>query len=106
MTAPVGGLLELDELEQLVNPGIRNRGRERERAQMVAAGATRIEVARFEHSTDPARRMHELPVGATEDERLPGRRAREAEQQPQGRRLAGAVGTEEPGDRSRDEART
>ena len=97
---PVGGSLELDQLQQFLDAVKSDAGRERERPQVVAARAPRIEVARFEQCPDPAGRLVELAVALAEHQRLAGGRLRQPEQQPQGGRLAGAVGAKEASDRA------
>ena len=70
--------VEVDELQHLVHARVRETGREREREQVVAAGAPGMEVGRLEHRADPQRRPRELAVRLAEDERAAGRRARRA----------------------------
>ena len=68
---------------------------------MVSARAAGVEVGRLEHRADPQRRPVDPRVGLLEDERPPARSVPQAEQHPQGRRLAGAVRAKEAGDRPR-----
>ena len=68
---------------------------------MVAAGAPRMNIRGLEHGSDPGGRPVELGKGAAEDERLTLGGPCQAEQQAQGRGLAGAVRAEEAGDAPR-----
>src|SRR5262249_57109935 len=97
---PLGFAAQLDQLEHFFDPRKREPGCERERTQVVATAAAGVEVVRFEYRSDPADRLLELPVAAAEDERLACRRLRQPQEQPQRRRLAGAVGAEEAGHRA------
>ena len=95
---PIGGSVELDDLEDLLDATRRDLCRERERAQVVSACTPRVEVVRFENSTDATCGCIELAITSPEDERLSFSRFREAEQQPKGGRLPCTVRTQEPGD--------
>ena len=77
-----------------------------EDAQVVAAGATGVEVRRLERRADRRASGRGMSlVGAARDRRGARRRADQPEQHPQGRRLAGAVGPEEAGDPARLDGR-
>ena len=77
-----------------------------EHAQVIASGPARVEVVGFEHGADRSAGSRQLDVGLPEDERVAAGRLGEAEQDPQRRGLAGAVGSEEPGHRPGLAART
>jgi hypothetical protein len=70
---------------------------------MVAARAPRVKIGGLEHRADPQRRLAQLGIELVEDERAATRRHRQAEQHPQSRRLARAVGAQEARDRARVE---
>src|SRR5262249_60517148 len=72
-----------------------------EYAQMVAAGATGMEVVGFEHGADESSRIVEVPVAVAVHERLPAGRLGQTEQEPKGCRLPGAVRTQEACDAAR-----
>jgi len=63
---------------------------------MVAAAAGGVEVGRLEHRADAPDRLFELAVAVAEHERLTGGRLGQSQQQPERRRLAGAVGPRKP----------
>ncbi len=86
------------EFQHRLDPPDRELSREGERAQVVAAVASRVEIARLEHRPDPADRLVELSVAAAEDVRVAGRRFCEPQEQSQRRRLAGTIGAEKAGD--------
>ena len=90
--AAVRGVREAHDLEQVVDAARADPGRGGLDAQVRARGAPGVD-ALLEQHADPARRAVQAGVGLAED----GRRARvgvhEADEHPQRRRLAGAVGT-------------
>src|SRR5215207_11200242 len=92
--------MQLDEVQHLLDSAGRDLRCKREPAQVVAPGASGMEVARLEHRSDPARRVVELMITPAEDERFASGRLGEPEQQPQRGRLAGAVRAEEACDRA------
>src|SRR4029453_7636937 len=69
-----------------------------EDAQVVAGPAAGVETRRLEHGADVTDRVIEGSIGAIVGGGGAGGGGEEPEQQPQGRRLAGAVGPEEPDD--------
>ncbi|MFN8167611.1 MAG: hypothetical protein U0S36_02375 [Candidatus Nanopelagicales bacterium] len=89
-----GHAVEPDETDHLVDARRRHLRLRRQQAQVVARAARRVEELRVEVGADGAGDV--LPVG--ERAAVPQRRAVaavEAEHEPHGRRLAGAVGPEE-----------
>ncbi len=66
--------------------------------QVVATGAAGVEVRRLEGRADDRERVGDVGVALAVDRRRAGAGADEAEQHPQRRRLARAVGAEEAGD--------
>src|SRR5829696_8181003 len=93
-----GGARQADVGEDLVDAVIREPGGGGEDAQVVPGPAAGVEARRLEHGADVTDRLIEGSIGATVDGGRAGGRGDEAEQQAQGRRLAGAVGSEEPDD--------
>jgi hypothetical protein len=89
---------ELDAVEHRVDPRVGNACRRREHPQMVPPGALRVKVRRLEHRADRANRIPRQAVGPSLDRGRARRRVDEPEQDPQRRRLPGAVRPEEPGD--------
>ena len=87
-------------LEDLVDPARVEPGRHGQDPQVVAGRAARVEPARLQDRPDPAGRVGQLPVGPAGDGGRAGGRGDQAEQHPQGGRLAGAVGAEEAGHRA------
>ena len=71
LDAPVRGVGQLDQCEDLIDARVRERDGAAERTQMVATGATRMEVGRLEHRADATCRFVELVVRPTEDQCLP-----------------------------------
>jgi hypothetical protein len=77
---------------------LRDPGGGGEDAQMVAGPATGVKTCSLEHGADLTDGIIEGSIRPTVDGGRAGGRGDESEQQPQGRRLAGAVGPEEPDD--------
>ena len=98
--APAGGALELDEPEHLVHARPREPGHRRQRAQVVAALAAGMRARDLQVGADHPRRLVELDVRLPEDRRVARAGPRERQDHPQRRRLARAVGPEEPGHRA------
>jgi hypothetical protein len=94
--APRGRALELDQPKHLLDARAWQVDRVDQHAEMVAAGSARMEVGSFERRSHPAARLRQLRIGPPEDERPTGRRRREPHDHAKRRRLAGAVGAEEP----------
>ena len=97
----LGGALELDQLERLVDARVGDAGAGGDHAQRVAPGAAGVEAGGVEQRADPCGGRVQLPVPAAEDRHRPGRRPHEVEDHAQGGRLAGAVGAQHAGDRAR-----
>ena len=96
--APLGGRLEPDEPEHLVDAGLRDLVRRRQRPEVVVGLARRVHVAGVEERPDlPHGERHVREVLAV-DGRRSRRRAVEAEDHPHRGRLAGTVRPEEAGD--------
>ena len=101
--ATSGGVLQFHQRQHLVGARVGQAGSKAECAQMVAARAARVEVSGLEHRADPQRRLLQLRIELVEHERAATRRHRQAEQHPQRRRLARAVGAQKARDRARGE---
>ena len=93
-----GGTRQLDLLEHLVDPPLRDPAGRRQHAKVVAAAPRRVVGRRLQNGADDARRVVQLPVGRALDERLARRWMHQAEQDAEGRGLARAVGAEEASD--------
>jgi hypothetical protein len=91
----VRGARQVDQREHLVDAATWHSGRTSQDAQVIAPGATRVEVRRLEHGADAGRRPLELGERAAENERLPMRRLGQSEQHAKRRRLPGSVRAEE-----------
>jgi hypothetical protein len=98
---PIGGIGELDELEDLADPSARDPGGPSQHAQVVASRPARVEAGGVEYRSDRATRGTKVGVPRPVDPRVAGVGPGEAEQDPERRGLAGAVRAEEPGDRPR-----
>jgi hypothetical protein len=96
--APIGGVLQAHQPQQLLHPGAGDAGGVRECAQVVAGAAAGMKHPAVEHGAGGARRIVELRVGAALDRGGARRRAHEAQQRAQRGGLAGAVGAEEADD--------
>ncbi len=94
----VGGRLQSDRLEHLVDALRRMAPGRREHAQVIARRAAGVKRGVLEHGADGRARMLEILVALAVEARRPGRRVDQPEQRPQRRALAGAVGSEKPGD--------
>ena len=94
----IGRLLERDELEDLGDPPARNPGGAGQHAQVVASRPARVEAGGVEHRSDRASRGTKVGVPEPVDPRIAGVGSHEAEQDPEGGGLPGAVRAEEPGD--------
>ena len=86
-------------LQDLVDPPRVEPGRGGQDPEVVAGRAARVEPARLQDRPDPAGRVGQLAVGPAGDGGRAGGRGDQAEEHPQGGRLAGAVGAEEAHDR-------
>jgi hypothetical protein len=95
--AAVAGGRQLDHVEHLVHAGVGDAGRRGDRAQVAAAGAAGMHVVGVERRADRLDGIGQLRKRLAHDERGPARRADEAEQRAQRRRLARAVGSEKAG---------
>ena len=91
---------EADQLEHLVGSLVVVAAGAGGHAQVGAGRAGRVEAGRLEHGPHRARGVLQVLVAATPDGGRPSRGVHEAEQHAQRRRLARAVGPEEPGDAS------
>src|SRR5207342_564362 len=98
--APPGGVGHLDELEHLLHARAGQAGERRERAQVIAPGAAWVHTRDLEVRAHRPRRIGQRRERVTEDRGMAGARPREAEEHAERGRLAGAVGTEESGDRA------
>ena len=91
---------ESDESEHLVDPAGRQPRGLRVHLQVVRGGAPGVEAGCLERRPDRLQRPREVGVAAAGDRRGARGGRHEAEQDAQARRLSGAVGAEESGDRS------
>ena len=96
--ALAGGRRDADQLEHLVDALGADPGGVGEDAQVVAAGAARVEVGRLQRGADDRHRLRDVVVAVAADGRGAAGRADQAEQHAQRGRLARAVGAEEAGD--------
>ena len=95
--APVGGVVEPDGGEDLVDPAGGMPAGGGQDPQVVAGAAARMERGVLEHGADAGGGLLELVVALPVERRRSRRRPHEAEQRAQRRALAGAVGAEEAG---------
>ena len=86
--------------QQLVDARVRHARGLGERAQVIAAGAARMQHAAVQDGAHLVHGVVEVVIVGAEDRRAAVRRIDEPEQHPQRRRLARAVGPEEPDDPS------
>ena len=89
---------EADELERLAHSRPRDAGRKGHRPQMVLGPATRVEAGGLEHRPHMAAGVVELGIAPAAECGRAVVGHDQAEQDPQGSRLPGAVGPEEAGD--------
>jgi len=89
---------EVDELQDLVDSSVRDAAGSSQDTQRVSATSSRVEDVGVEECADDSRGVAELGVTTSLDQRPAGRRPGDAQQHPQRRRLAGAVGADEAGD--------
>jgi hypothetical protein len=90
-----GGVGQVHGLEHVRHPLLRGAGRAGEDPQVVAAPAAGVDGGVLEDGADHAARPRQLGVRPAADQGPPRGRAREAEEEPERRRLAGPVGAEE-----------
>ena len=94
----VGHLGESDRVEDGVDAVLADADAGADGEEVVAGAAGLVDRLGIEQRTERGHRGDRVDVGATVDERPTRRGPVEAEDHPHGRRLAGTVGPEEPGD--------
>jgi hypothetical protein len=97
LVAVVGALAQVDDLEALLDTGVRNARRAREQPQVAPTRERREEQRRLDERPDRAHDVRQpRRHGLAEQPEVAGVGADEAEEHPDRRRLAGTVGAEEP----------
>jgi hypothetical protein len=99
--AATAGLSEVDECQDLVHARARDPAGDGEHAEVVPSRPARMGVERLEQDPDAHDRVVELAVARAQDRRASRGRLDEAEDRAHRRRLARAVGAEEPRDPAR-----
>jgi hypothetical protein len=93
----VGRPGEPDEREQLIDATTRDPGRRRDHPEVIATRASGMKPGRLQHGADGLAWTLELHVRSSVDQRPSGGGTREAQNHPEGRRLAGAVRAQDRG---------
>jgi hypothetical protein len=96
--ASTGGVRQTDLVEDVVDAAVRDTGGGGQDAEVVAATPARVKARCLEHCADVPDRRLEGSIRAAADGRRTRGRGHQTEQYTQGRRLPGAVRSEEPDD--------